>query len=48
VLYFLPECWKLMMVECKKRNITNTVQMEGYRNRTIVVNGGNKLMTCER
>jgi len=48
VLYLLSECWRLMVVECKKRNITNTVQMEGYRNRTIVVNGGNKLMTCER
>jgi len=48
VLYLLSECWRLMVVECKKRNITNTVQMEGYRNRTIVVNDENKLMTCER
>jgi hypothetical protein len=48
VLYLLPECWKLMVVECKKRNITKTVQMEGYRNRTIVANDENRLITCER
>ncbi|CAN6182821.1 unnamed protein product [Urochloa humidicola] len=28
VLFLLPECGKLMVVECKKRNITNTVKME--------------------
>ncbi|PUZ71352.1 hypothetical protein GQ55_2G307200 [Panicum hallii var. hallii] len=37
-----------MVVECKKRNITKTVQMEGYRNRTIVANDENRLITCER
>ncbi|KAJ1290250.1 hypothetical protein BS78_02G228700 [Paspalum vaginatum] len=37
-----------MVVECKKREITNTVKMEGYKNRTIVTNDENRLMTCDR
>lgn len=47
MLFLLPECGELMVVECKKINITNTVKMEGYRNRTIVVNDENRLIACE-
>ncbi|WVZ65442.1 hypothetical protein U9M48_014803 [Paspalum notatum var. saurae] len=36
-----------MVVECKKREITNTVKMEGYKNRTIVTNDENRLVTYE-
>jgi hypothetical protein len=35
-LFLLPQCGKLMVVEYKKRNLTNTVKMQGYRNGTII------------
>ncbi|CAN6196482.1 unnamed protein product, partial [Urochloa humidicola] len=37
VLFLLPECGKLMVVECKKRNITNTVKMEGVETEQLLL-----------
>jgi hypothetical protein len=37
-----------MVVECKKRSITNTVTIKVYRNRAISTSDENSLMSRER
>lgn len=49
MLFLLPECGKLMVVEYKKRDLTNNVKTQGYGMELLfVTNEENRLGTCER